>query len=74
VEFIKTFDEIVIHRRCKDMQEEARLYSYKIDKRTGDILPKIDDDNNHRWDSVRYALGPMIKSTRVAVAPIKFAM
>jgi len=74
VEFIKTFDEIVIHQRCKDMQEEARLYSYKIDKRTGDILPKIDDDNNHRWDSVRYALGPMIKSTRVAVAPIKFAM
>jgi phage terminase large subunit len=60
VEFIKTFDEIVIHPRCKDMQEEARLYSYKIDKRTGDILPKIEDSNNHRWDAVRYALQPMI--------------
>ena len=61
VEFIKTFDEVVIHNRCKDMQEEARLYAYKIDKRTGDILPKIEDDNNHRWDAVRYALGPLIR-------------
>jgi len=62
VEFIKTFDEIVIHTRCKDMQEEARLYSYKTDKRTGDILPKIGDDNNHRWDAVRYALAPLIRN------------
>ena len=62
VEFIKTFDEIVIHTRCKLMQEEARLYSYKIDKRTQDILPKIEDDNNHRWDAVRYALAPLIRN------------
>jgi phage terminase large subunit len=61
VEFIKSFDEIVIHPRCKDMIEEARLYSYKVDSRTGDIQPKIDDDNNHRWDAVRYALAPIIK-------------
>lgn len=61
VEFIKTFDEVVIHERCRDMQEEARLYSYKVDSRTGDILPKIEDSHNHRWDAVRYALAPMIK-------------
>jgi len=74
IEFLKTFDEIVIHTRCKSMQDEARLYSYKIDKRTGDITDKVEDANNHRWDAVRYALGPMIKSKRVAVAPVKFAM
>jgi phage terminase large subunit len=74
IEFIKTFDEVVIHTRCKDMQDEARLYSYKIDKRTRDITDKVEDDNNHRWDAVRYALGPMIKSKRVAVMPVKFAM
>jgi phage terminase large subunit len=62
IEHLKTYDEIVIHSRCKDMQEEARLYSYKIDKRTGDITDKIEDDHNHRWDAVRYALGPLIKS------------
>ena len=74
IEFIKTFDEVVIHTRCKDMQDEARLYSYKIDKRTGDITDKVEDDNNHRWDAVRYALGPMIKSKRVAIMPVKFSM
>ncbi len=62
IEHLKTYDEIVIHSRCKDMQEEARLYSYKIDRRTGDITDKIEDENNHRWDAVRYALGPLIKS------------
>jgi phage terminase large subunit len=62
VEHIKTYDEIVIHTRCKAMQEEARLYSYKIDKRSGDILPKIGDNHNHRWDAVRYALSPLIRN------------
>jgi len=62
VEFIKSFDEIVIHSRCKDMQEEARLYSYKVDKRTGDIQPKIEDKNNHLWDASRYALSPLIRN------------
>lgn len=61
VEFIKSFDEIVIHTRCADMQEEARLYSYKVDKKSGDILPDIVDAWNHRWDAVRYALQPLIK-------------
>lgn len=43
------------------MQDEARLYCYKIDKRTGDVTPNIVDDFNHRWDAVRYALQPLIK-------------
>ena len=71
VEFIKTFYEIVIHVRCKDMQEEARLHTYKIDKRTGDILPKIEDNWNHRWDAVRYALGPMIKRNELPKVSFK---
>ena len=62
VEHLKTYDEIVIHTRCREMQEEARLYSYKVDKRSGDILPKIEDSHNHRWDAVRYALAPMIRN------------
>jgi phage terminase large subunit len=68
IEHLKTYDEIVIHSRCKDMQEEARLYSYKIDKRTGDITDKIEDAHNHRWDAVRYALGPLIKSDHFVFA------
>ena len=60
VAFLQAFDRIVIHPQCRDMLEESRTYSYKVDKRTGDILPKIEDENNHRWDAVRYALQPLI--------------
>jgi phage terminase large subunit len=70
IEHIKTYDEIVIHSRCTAMQEEARLYSYKIDKRTGDILPDVVDDSNHYWDAVRYALAPLIKQTSVIFEPL----
>ena len=62
ISFIQSFREVVIHTRCAEMQKEARLYSFKTDKRTGDILPDIEDANNHYWDAVRYALGGMIKS------------
>jgi phage terminase large subunit len=58
--FIKSFKKIIIHTRCTEMQKEARLYNYKID-RNGDILPEIVDKHNHYWDAVRYALGGMIK-------------
>lgn len=64
IEFVKTFDEIVIHTRCKDMQDEARLYSFVVDKRTGEVTDKIEDDNNHRWDAIRYALSKMIKRSK----------
>lgn len=55
VTYLKTYDEIVIHQRCPHMAQEARLYSYETDKRTGDILRDIADEHNHCWDAVRYA-------------------
>jgi len=58
---LKSFREIVIHARCKHMAQEARLYSYKIDKQNGDILPIIVDAHNHCWDALRYALDGYIK-------------
>jgi len=61
IAFLKSFDAIIIHTRCKEMATEARLYSYKIDRQTGDPLPEIIDANNHMWDSIRYALQPLIK-------------
>jgi phage terminase large subunit len=33
-----------------------RLYSYKVDKVTGDILPVIVDMYNHYIDALRYAV------------------
>jgi len=63
IEFIKSFDEVIIHPECKATAEEFRKYSYKVDKRTGDILPDIVDAWNHYIDSIRYALYAMIKGS-----------
>lgn len=51
----------MIHERCTKTLREARLYSYKVDRQTGDVLTDIVDKNNHYWDATRYALGPLIK-------------
>lgn len=59
---LKGFKRIVIHERCKHMRDEARLYSYKLDKQTGDILPVIVDAHNHGWDAIRYGLDGYIRS------------
>lgn len=58
---LKGFTEIIIHERCKHMQQEARLYSFKRDRITGEILPEIVDKNNHGWDSIRYSLDGYIQ-------------
>ena len=56
VAHLKRYRKIHIHQRCKNMAREARLYAYKQDRKTGDILPEILDKNNHGWDAVRYGL------------------
>lgn len=61
IRYLRSFREIVIHPRCKATINEARLYSYKVDRLTGDILPVLVDANNHYIDALRYAVSPMIK-------------
>ncbi len=68
ISFLRSFDKIIIHPRCKHMQDEARMYSYKICKRTEDILPEIVKKNDHCWDSIRYALDPLIIAKRREVS------
>lgn len=65
IEFLKSFKQIVIHVQCQAMQQEARLYSYQVNK-AGDILPKVEDANNHYWDAVRYALATLIQARQRA--------
>lgn len=67
IAFLRGFDKIIINRGCTNAETEARLYSYKVDKHTGDIKPDIEDKHNHIWDAVRYALAPLIKPGRRAV-------
>lgn len=60
VRFMRGFREIVIHPRCKGSISDFRLYSHKTNS-AGDILPALEDANNHAVDAVRYALAPLIK-------------
>ncbi|OHD16053.1 MAG: hypothetical protein A2Y38_12390 [Spirochaetes bacterium GWB1_59_5] len=55
------FVQIVIHPRCVNTADEAKLWSYKIDKNSQDVLPEVEDKNNHCWDAVRYSIAPIIK-------------
>ena len=60
VRFLRGFKEIVIHPRCVRSIRDFRLYSHKVNA-AGDILPDLEDANNHSPDALRYALSPLIK-------------
>lgn len=64
IRFLRSFREIVIHPRCKATINEARLYSYKVDRLTGDVLAVLVDANNHYIDALRYAVSPLIQRKR----------
>jgi phage terminase large subunit len=67
VAHLRQYEQIVIHPSCRYTADEARLWSYKIDKLSGDVLPDLVDAHNHCWDAIRYGLGPMILSGRFAM-------
>ena len=46
IDHLRSFKEIVIHPRCKELRKECSLYSYKVNK-GGDILRDVVDANNH---------------------------
>lgn len=47
--------KIYIDPECTEMIEEARMYSWQKDAKTGEALARPVDDWNHYWDAVRYA-------------------
>lgn len=70
VEHLRSYGKIVIHPRCPHTAEEARLWSFKVDKLTGAVLPDLVDKHNHCWDSVRYALEPLIVRRNVSFSGV----
>tara|TARA_R100001480_G_scaffold39057_9_gene51919 strand:- start:5406 stop:6500 length:1095 start_codon:yes stop_codon:yes gene_type:complete len=62
IQHLRSYREIVVHPRCVNLIKETRLYSYKVDRHSGDVLPVIVDAHNHYVDALRYALAPMIKN------------
>jgi phage terminase large subunit len=61
---LRGYEAIVIHPRCTQAIRESRLYSYKVDRLTKDILPDIVDAENHVIDAIRYAIAPLIKQPK----------
>ena len=61
IEFVKSFD-IVVNPRCVHLIDELSTYSWKIDPKTGEILPILEDKNNHVIDALRYAVESVRRS------------
>ena len=64
IQFMRSFKQIIIHPRCVNTIKEHRLYKWKTDQKSGDILPVPEDDWNHCIDAGRYALEPIMRSAR----------
>jgi phage terminase large subunit len=55
IEFLKGYD-IIVHPRCQHLIDELTLYSYKIDRLTGQVTSVLEDKDNHCIDAMRYAV------------------
>jgi phage terminase large subunit len=65
IAFMRSFEKIKVHPRCKHTIDEFRLYSYIIDPKTGQISSKIEDKHNHHIDNLRYALEDLMRMRQV---------
>ncbi len=63
IAFLQSFD-IVVHPRCVHMIDELTLYHYKRDSLTDEILPVLEDKNNHLIDALRYACEGIRKAAK----------
>lgn len=67
--FLQSFNIVVHPHDAKPMASELRTHSYKVVKHTGEILPVVEDNNNHCLDGTRYALeGQHRKGKLIATA------
>lgn len=61
IQFLRSFEKIVIHPRCPGALEDFGNYRWKQDAKTQEILTIPVDKSNHTPDNVRYALKHLIK-------------
>lgn len=61
IALIRSLAKVVIHPRCKATNSEFSLYSYRIDRLSGDVLADPVDAYNHNIDALRYALEPLTR-------------
>ena len=69
VSFLQGMD-IVINPRCPNTLREFKNYAYKTDARTGEVLPVIEDRNNHAIDALRYAVEGLHRKGKLVAAVV----
>lgn len=72
IEWLKSYD-IVVHPRCIHLIDELETYKYKVDDKTGEVLPILEDKNNHVIDSARYAFEAMRRAEKNKSKPASSA-
>lgn len=69
VTFLQSYD-IVVDPRCKHSIDELTMYSFNIDKLTGEVLPVLEDKKNHVIDSIRYAVEGLRNGTNYTLGNV----
>lgn len=64
VEFIKSHDNI-IHPDCPNVLKEFKMFSYRVDKQSDQVLPVLAGGWDHAIDAGRYALEPIMRNSRM---------
>jgi len=59
--FLRSFERIYIHPRCRGTIGDISHYCWKKDRNTEEILPIPEDRNNHSIDALRYALESYVR-------------
>jgi len=70
ISYLRSFQRIVIHPDARMAEHDARLYRYKTDKHTGEVLKDLVKKNDDYWDQCRYALEPLIKGKLGSMADL----
>lgn len=71
VTFLQSYD-IVIHPDCIHAIDEFKLYSFKIDKKTGLVTTELEDKNNHCIDAARYAVESVRRGGSTKIEELRF--
>jgi phage terminase large subunit len=61
IQFLRSFEKIIIHPRCTGSKDNFENYRWKRDKNTEEILPIPKDGSDHAPDAARYGLESYIK-------------
>lgn len=67
IQFLRGFEEIIIHPRCRGAIDNFTNYKWKTDRITQEILPIPAEGSDHWPDSARYALETYIKAKEPSI-------